>query len=109
MTLLESLRQVPLFAGWDGESRECMRFLELGEEMRAGAGTRLVHEGDPAGFYILLEGELRVSKKIGGHEMVLATWTPGMFFGEVSLLLGAPFMASGDVLVDSRFFHLGPD
>ena len=46
--------------------------------------------GEAVRFFTLLEGEFSVSKAYGGQETVLARYLPGMFFGEVPLLLGVP-------------------
>ena len=47
----------------------------------------LVSEGstDAGALYIILEGNVRVRKMIGGKENILATLTAGEVFGEISL------------------------
>ena len=60
-------------------------------------------------FYVLLEGRLRIAKRVGDGEMLIGTFTPGMFFGELPLLLGTPFVASGRALSPCRLFRLRPD
>ena len=109
MTTIEVLKTVPLFAGIIDEHKECPAFLLEGEEVCIKNGEYLVREGAPASFYVVLEGELQVLKKAGEQEMLLTTHQVGTFFGEVPLLMGTGFVASGKALGDARFFHLGED
>jgi CRP-like cAMP-binding protein len=54
-------------------------------------------EGEPVEhLYVILEGELRITKEVTGGEMVINTYTPGAFFSKVSLLAGTPFLATGE-------------
>ena len=57
-----------------------------------GPGEAAVREGEPAEeFFILIRGEVRVSRRSGeGGEEELARLTPGEYFGETGLLVGAP-------------------
>jgi signal transduction histidine kinase len=103
---IAELRRVPLFAHLSDEQLECLPFVEQGEEIRVRAGERLVNEGDPPAFYVLLEGELQVLKKVGDQEMLLLTHRPGAFFGEVPLLLGIAIVASGQAVSDARLYRL---
>ena len=51
---------------------------------------------------MLLEGEIRVSRKHGDQEIVVARYRPGAFFGEVPLLLGVPYILTVRAESDSR-------
>jgi CRP-like cAMP-binding protein len=89
-TVMNLLRKVPLFASLKDEDRVC---IEETEEWRLPAGEMLVKAGEPAEhFFVLLEGEISVSKKHGDQEIVVARYRPGAFFGEVPLLLGVPYI-----------------
>ena len=105
MTAFEELRGMPLFAGLsDGELQEVVA---EGDEVRVGRGEVYAREGEPVEhLYVVLEGELRISKLVDGREVVLNTYTPGIFFAEVPLLSGTPFLASGRALSDSRLFRI---
>ncbi len=82
------LRKVPLFANLQEEDKVC---IEKTEERQLAAGEMLFQEGDQAkDFFVLLEGEISVTKKHG----VVARNRPGAFFGEIPLLLGTPYMLS---------------
>ena len=81
----DELQKLPLFAGLSSEESSC---LEQGEEITVAAGEIIAREGDPAiYFYVIVEGEIRVSKTYGNQKVVMAVHTPGKFFGEVPLLL----------------------
>lgn len=100
-TLLEKLRTVPLFADLRAEDRLC---IEKAEERTLAAGETLVTEGETAkNFFVLLEGEVSVSKKHGDQRTVVARYRPGAFFGEVPVLLGVPYILTALVERDCRF------
>jgi signal transduction histidine kinase len=90
------LRKVPLFANLKEEDKVC---IEEAEEWRLAAGEMLFQEGEQANnFFVLLEGEISVSKKHG----VVARNRAGAFFGEIPLLLGTPYMLSARAERDCR-------
>ncbi len=71
------LRKVPLFASLKDEDKV---WIEETEEWRLPAGEMLVEEGQHAEhFFVLLEGEISVSKKHGDQEIVVARYRPGAF------------------------------
>jgi signal transduction histidine kinase len=99
--VMNLLRKVPLFASLKDEDRVC---IEETEEWRLSEGELLVKAGEPAEhFFVLLEGEISVSKKHGDQEIVVARYRPGAFFGEVPLLLGVPYILTARAESDSRF------
>jgi CRP-like cAMP-binding protein/cytochrome P450 len=58
---------------------------------RYGAGEVVLREGDPADhFFVLIEGEVEVSRAGPGGATVVAVLGAGEYFGEVGLLHGAP-------------------
>lgn len=58
-------------------------------------GQSVFEEGDPGdGFYVLLEGVLRVVLRGGEGEQLLAILAPSAVFGEMSLFDGEPRSAS---------------
>jgi uncharacterized protein YhbP (UPF0306 family) len=61
------------------------------QQMEVAEGEVVVREGGPADkFFIVVEGELQVSREDGGTERV----GPGGFYGEVSILNDAPRVAT---------------
>jgi signal transduction histidine kinase len=105
-SLTEDLKKVPLFAHAFTNDRDCPRFLEQGEEVCTRDGERLVNEGEPPQFYVVLSGELQVLKKVGDQEMLLATHKPGAFFGELPMVLGVNFFAGARAVGEVRTFRL---
>ncbi|RLB55306.1 MAG: hypothetical protein DRJ42_06575 [Deltaproteobacteria bacterium] len=58
-------------------------------------GTLIIEEGEPGkGLYVVLSGEMDVSKVDGDEKVLLATLKPGDVFGEISLLNDSPTTAS---------------
>jgi signal transduction histidine kinase len=105
LTTLEELRRSPLFDGLTDEQMQ--RVIMEGSEVRVSRGELYAREGEPIEhLYVVLEGELRITKLVDGKEMVINNYTPGVFFGEVPLLAGTPFLASGRALEDSRLFAI---
>src|SRR5581483_8301824 len=80
------------------------------ERREARAGERIIAEGDPAGDMFLVEkGRLRVSSKRNGETLDLAFLRDGEYFGELSLLTGAPRAAQVEALTDCRLFTLSAE
>jgi len=97
------LQKLPLFTGLTPEESTC---LEQGEELQVPAGEIIAREGDSAtAFYVILEGEIRVSKTYGGQEVVMAVHTAGKFFGEVSLLLDIPYFVDAQTRIPCRLLR----
>jgi signal transduction histidine kinase len=97
------LQKLPLFAGLSPEESSC---LEQGEEIVVPAGEILAKEGDPAAyFYVILEGDIRISKTYGNQKVVMAVHTPGKFFGEVTLLLDMPYFVDAQARTQCRLLR----
>src|SRR5690348_13439636 len=106
-TLINELRRLPLFESLKENEIAC---LEEGKESRLAAGEVFVREGDMTEcFSVLLEGELKVTRKYGKQEIVMATHQPGMFSGEISLLLDLPSLASARAMKPSRVVLFSKD
>jgi len=86
------LHKVPLFSGLpDSEANTLVsRFADV--HLRT--GEWLLHEGEQPSFFLLLEGSLELFKVVHGIERRLDEYGPGVYFGEVPLLLGSPAIAS---------------
>ena len=79
-----------------------MIYQDLGEHDFA-AGDTIVREGEPgAEMFIIQEGKVAVTKKIGDTDVFLATLERGDFFGEMSLLESQPRSATVRALVPTR-------
>jgi signal transduction histidine kinase len=99
--MLEELRQVPLLADLSEEDLE--QLYQMAETVSIPAEELVLQEGDPGdSLYIVLDGELEVTKRHGSQEVLLAVYKAGQFFGEMALLEQAPRSASVRTLRDSR-------
>jgi signal transduction histidine kinase len=99
--MLDELRQIPLFADLSGEDLE--RLYSMAETVSIPAGQLVLREGDPGdSLYVVLEGELEVTKRQGSQDVLLALYDPGQFFGEMALLEQAPRSASVRTVQESR-------
>jgi len=108
VTTFDELRRIELFDGLADE--ELREVLEQGSEKVVPAGEVNGREGEPVeDLYVILEGELRITKEVNGGEVVINTYSPGAFFAEVPLLAGTPFLATGRALTDCRMFLIPND
>ena len=104
---LQELRAIPIFSNLSGEQTSCF---EPGEIIQLAAGKVLASEGDPIdSFYVLLEGEMRASRNYSNQAILMGIVKPGMFLGEISLLLDSPNLATIRALKSCRLFRLGKD
>jgi signal transduction histidine kinase len=108
VTAFDELRRIPLF---ESLSDDALREVAgQGLEKFVPAGEINGREGEPVDhLYVILEGELRITKEVTGGEVVINTYTPGAFFAEVPLLAGTPFLATGRALTDCRLFLIPND
>ena len=102
MTDIDILRHSPLFA--EVSEEEIAAILADGEVITLQQGDLLFAEGSPAtNFYILLEGDIQVTKQLNGQEVVIAEHVdPGSFTGEVPLLTGTPYVATARAVQKTR-------
>jgi signal transduction histidine kinase len=106
-TLLQTIRQMPPFAGLENDQLECIR---RGEVIEVAPGETLIQENAPAEFFFLnLAGEVRISRRYDNQEVLLAVNKPGMFMGEIPLLLDAPWHAMVRVYKPTRLFRLNQE
>ncbi len=100
-----ALRTVPLFSALSDEQMSC---LDPGEIIQMEAGKVLVSQGDPVdSFYVLLDGEMRVTSNYGNQSILMGVVKPGTFLGELSLLLDIPMLATVRTVKPCRVFRLG--
>lgn len=103
--MLDELRQIPLFADLSEEDLE--QLYTMADTVSIPAGQFVLQEGDPGdSLYVVLDGELEVTKRQGSQEVLLALYRPGQFFGEMALLERAPRSASVRTLRESRLLEI---
>ena len=74
------------------------------------AGKDLFREGDPGdGLFLVISGEINVTKRAPGGEHALARLGAGGVLGEMSLVTADARSASGRALVETRVLHLPAD
>jgi signal transduction histidine kinase len=87
--ILPSLRSLPLLAELPPEDLE--RMARLTARLHVPSGTVVMEEGTEGdGLYILVDGELEVTRREGASGILLAIQGPGTFLGEMSLIEKAP-------------------
>lgn len=91
---------VPLFSSLS--TRTFVKVLGQVKVHRLTPDTLVVKEGEKGdAIFAVAEGQVRVTKEVGGQTLELATLPAGSFFGEMAMLTGAPRRASvssvGDV------------
>jgi CRP-like cAMP-binding protein len=103
---VESLRTIPLFSSVSDDDLESIASLLI--ERKFHKHKTIVEEGLPGDYmYVLREGRVKVTKLSGdGREKILEMLEEGAFFGEMSLLDGAPRIASVKALTDVRILAL---
>lgn len=70
-------------------------------------GEVLFAEGDPDyNFYVVLEGQVRITKRVGTVEDVIRIHKPGEFTGEIALLTCSPPAATGRALGPARVLEV---
>jgi CRP-like cAMP-binding protein len=100
------VQKVPLFA--DLSPREVTQIAQLLKDVEYPAGTQLVTTGDTGGeMFMIVDGEVIVRSRPGRT----FTLKPGDFFGEMSLIDGAPRSATVEaktpvrlLVIDQRDF-----
>jgi len=77
------------------------------ETRSVAAGKDLFREGDAGdGLFLVISGEINVTKRAPGGEHLLARLGPGGVLGEMSLVTADARSATGRALLDTRVLHL---
>lgn len=100
------LQRLRVFAGLNKEQREFLAGVV--EEVVFNPDQTIVSEGDTGDcMYVLSGGVARVFKTVNRGKATLATLEPGDFFGEISMMMGAPRTASVEARGECRALKLG--
>lgn len=106
-SLVQTIRETPLFAKLKDDQLDCIR---CGEIIEVAPGATLVEQDAPAEFFFVnLDGEIRISRRYDQQEVLLAVNKPGMYMGEIPLLLEAPWAAIVRVSKPTRLFRINEE
>lgn len=106
--IADRLRDTPLFGGLDDE--HLGRVVEMGQIIDLEEGTLLIAEGDIAdALYVVLGGELEVTKRSGSSEIPLARVGPGTLQGEIAALEGGRRLASVRAITAAEVLRIPVD
>jgi signal transduction histidine kinase len=103
--IAEVLRSLPYFA--DLPEKLLRTVCLQSEEVTVPAETVIIEEGSHSeDMFVVVEGELRVTKQGTDREVVLATLGPGEVVGEIALLDGAPRTATVSTTTKSTLIRV---
>lgn len=98
---VDELRRISFFADLATEDLE--QLCQMARTVSVDSGELVFEEGSPGdALYVILDGELEVTKRQDGQTVVLALRRAGELVGEMSLLEQAPRSASVRALRESR-------
>jgi signal transduction histidine kinase len=73
-------------------------------------GDILFAEGDPSdGIYIVTEGEIKITRQVGGADSLLVIHQPGEFTGELGSLVGGTNIATGRAIGPAHVVRLAQE
>lgn len=106
MRVTDLLRTMDIFEALPTQELETIA--QLLRERRLAASEVLCRQGDPGdALFIVTGGRIRLSTTdASGNEKGLSHFTDGQFFGEMSLLSGAPRSATASAETDSQLLIL---
>ncbi len=105
-TLAEMLQAIPIFA--ELNPKDVTTICRSSKRYTVPPGTQVIREGAQGdALFVILSGELEVTKDDHGREIVLASRGAGEFLGEMSLLEQVPRTASVRAVRDSELLEIG--
>jgi thioredoxin reductase (NADPH) len=104
MITATELRSIPLLASLPDSEAAALAGRLADVHLRE--GDWLIHEGEQPSFFLLIEGALEVRKIVHGSERRIDIYRPGMYFGELPLLLGSMAIASLRAMEPTRVAQL---
>lgn len=103
MVEFSCLRRIPLFANLRDDQ---LVFAQHGVERWLEPNEILAAEGDPAGyFWVLVEGEIHCTKRVGDRQVPWITYQPNSYFGHELILLDRPVLATAQALSRCRMIE----
>ncbi len=103
-----SFQDIALFSSLDDEQRAWLQ--AQSGELTLDTNEILFSEGDPSlCFHIVVRGMLQMTKSIEGHETEIDLLGPGMFTGDIGLLIGVPNIATARALQPTHLLVFGAE
>jgi len=103
--LERALRTVDLFRPLSDD--ELRKVMARSRPLHYAAGERVIEEGSPGdSFFIIDQGQVLVSKRMGGADREIARLMEGQFFGEMALLTGERRSATIEAATDVDLFMI---
>lgn len=98
---MDEIQNLPIFM--DTTDDELAWLVEHSTKVTVARGDYFFREGEPARrFYIVIEGELQITRTINGEKVVLGTTPRGIMGGELWLLRGTLVEAAAQAIVPTR-------
>lgn len=102
---LESLREVGLFGGLNDAAVESLAGAH--EVVDVPAGGEVFREGDPGReMFVVLEGEIELTKRVPGGDALIASVSKNDWFGEMSILDILPRPTTARVISPVKLLRL---
>lgn len=106
--MLHNPQEREMFPRLTDEDLDFLR--EYAEEVHLKPGEVFFREGDPAQyFYVVISGQMRITKRINNTETLLTVHQPREFGGSMELLTGAPCVATATAQDDTHLFWMPGD
>ncbi|MBW4630967.1 MAG: cyclic nucleotide-binding domain-containing protein [Iphinoe sp. HA4291-MV1] len=103
--MLHDPNQTTLFPKLPDDALEEMK--QFGTEIQLNTGDVLFSEGDSNyNFFVVLEGEIEITKQVGVETKVLIIHRRGDFMGELSILTGSGAIANAHAIARSRVLQI---
>jgi thioredoxin reductase (NADPH) len=102
----EEIAGIEVFAMLGAERQE--RLARGAADVILVAGEYAANEGDDRALFAVLDGRIEAVKTVDGIERVVGERLPGEVFGEVPIVLGAPFPVGFRAAVRSRVLRIDP-
>jgi thioredoxin reductase (NADPH) len=106
MLSIEELRKIPVFANLAPKEMDYLS--RAVPDIHVASGEYVVHEGEEPGLIVVVEGMLEATKMMDGVERAVGSRLPGTLFGEPTVVLNAPFLASLRAVETSRVIRIEP-
>jgi signal transduction histidine kinase len=108
MTPADALRATQLFEHLPDD--DLAGLVEMCDTLGLAAGERLIEEGTQGdAFFVVVDGELEVTKRSGSGEVPLARLGPGGIVGEMAVIEGVPRNASVTAVTDGHVLRVPSD